>query len=155
MVEWQWKNFGDLDAASLYAVLALRSEVFVVEQQCIYQDIDGMDPQAVHLLGWQAGPDGRRLAAYLRVFAPGIKHADVSLGRVISAPFTRGTGLGRALLREGLDYVARTWPDHALRISAQCYLRRFYGEFGFAECSEEYDEDGIQHVDMRLAQVKT
>lgn len=146
-MQWQWKSFGELDAASLYAILALRSEVFVVEQQCIYQDIDGLDPQAVHLLGWQDG----RLAAYLRVFAPGVRHGDVSLGRVISAPFARGSGAGRALMTEALAYVERTWPRHALRISAQRYLERFYESFGFAVCSEPYDEDGIPHIEMLRA----
>jgi ElaA protein len=151
MLDWQWKSFGELDAASLYAILALRCEVFIVEQQCVYQDIDGLDPQAVHLLGWRDG----RLAAYLRVFAPGVKHADVSLGRVITAPFARGDGAGRALMGEALAYTGRTWPDHALRISAQRYLERFYGGYGFRVCSEPYDEDGIPHIDMLLSPVRT
>jgi ElaA protein len=151
MLDWQWKSFGELDAASLYAILALRCEVFIVEQQCVYQDIDGLDPQAVHLLGWRDG----RLAAYLRVFAPGVKHADVSLGRVITAPFARGDGAGRALMGEALAYIGRTWPDHALRISAQRYLERFYGSYGFRVCSEPYDEDGIPHIDMLLSPVRT
>ncbi|HEY5802022.1 MAG TPA: GNAT family N-acetyltransferase [Burkholderiaceae bacterium] len=148
MLDWQWKTFGELSARDVYDMLALRSAVFVVEQQCVYQDIDGADRDALHLLGWHTGASGRTLGAYARVFAPGLKFDEAAIGRVIAAPAMRGTGAGRALMAEALAGIAQHWPGQATRISAQRYLERFYASFGFTVCSEPYLEDGIPHIDM-------
>jgi ElaA protein len=148
MIEWQWSSFADLTVAQLYEMLALRQQVFVLEQTCLYPDIDGLDPGAHHLLGWHT-VDGRRvLAATLRCLAPGAKYDEMSLGRVVTSPAARGTGLGRELVAEGIAHAERQHPGHAIRIGAQAHLERFYAGFGFVTVSEPYDEDGIMHVDM-------
>ena len=148
MIEWQWNGFADLTVAQLYEMLALRQQVFVLEQTCLYPDIDGLDPGAHHLLGWR-NVDGRReLAASLRCLAPGAKYDEMSLGRVVTSPAARGTGLGRELVAQGIRYAESLHPGHAIRIGAQAHLERFYGSFGFVTVSAPYDEDGIMHVDM-------
>ena len=151
MITWQWQSFEELGTHSLYQVLALRQRVFVLEQQCIYQDLDGHDVHAMHLLGWQSIDGQRQLAAYLRVLAPGAKYVEMSLGRVLTAPEARSTGAGRQLLLEGIARAEGRHPGHAIRIGAQQYLERFYQSFGFVTVSAPYDEDGIQHVDMLRA----
>lgn len=149
-ISWQWLHFDALNTQQLYAILQLRCEVFVVEQNCVYQDVDGLDSQCWHLLGWcPPGSDGApRLVAYLRGVPPGVKFAEASIGRVISHASVRGSGAGRALLAQALSHMQEEFPDQALRIAAQCYLQRFYESFGFVVCSDAYDEDGIPHVDM-------
>jgi ElaA protein len=152
MIEWQWNSFADLSVGALYEMLALRQEVFVLEQTCLYPDIDGLDPGAYHLLGWRTGADGKRvLAATLRCLAPGAKYAEMSLGRVVTSPAARGTGLGRELVAQGIACAERLHPGHAIRIGAQAHLEAFYGSFGFVTVSAPYDEDGIMHVDMLRA----
>jgi len=156
MITWQWQTFDELGPHGLYAVLALRQRVFVLEQQCLYPDLDGHDQAAMHLLGWQEvdGDGKRQLAAYLRVLAPGAKYVEMSLGRVLTAPEARTTGAGKLLLAEGIARAVRLHPGHAIRIGAQQYLERFYQSFGFVTVSAPYDEDGIQHIDMlRAAEV--
>lgn len=148
MTDWQWLAFDELSGADLYQVLALRQDVFVLEQQCLYPDLDGRDQEAWHLLGWQSTDGQRRLAAYLRCFAPGVRYAEMSLGRVLTAPAARGTGIGKRLLELGIDHAERAHPGHPIRIGAQRYLERFYQGFGFVTISTPYDEDGIEHVDM-------
>jgi ElaA protein len=143
-VDWTWSRFAELGVDNLYDALALRCRVFILEQGA-YQDPDGLDRQAWHLLG--RDPNGV-LHAYARVVDPGIKYAEPSIGRVITSPETRGTGLGRALVREGVARCAAFWPGRGIRISAQAHLARFYGEFGFAEVGKPYLEDDIPHVEM-------
>ncbi len=147
-VQWQWSAYEDLSRDDLYAILARRQEVFIIEQQCIYSDLDGIDPHAFHLLGWGEVDGRRELLAYLRCVHPGVKYAEVSLGRVLSANAARGTGIGRALLAEALRHTERAYPGQAIRISAQLYLEKFYAGFGFVSTSAPYDEDGIPHVEM-------
>ncbi len=125
-------------------MLALRCRVFVLEQGP-YLDPDGVDAHSWHL---QGRDDGGVLQAYLRAVDPGIKYAEPSIGRVVTAPEVRGTGLGRALMREGLVRCAAQWPGQGIRISAQARLRRFYNELGFEAVSDEYLEDAIPHVEM-------
>lgn len=148
MIEWQWSSFADLTAAQLYDMLALRQQVFVLEQTCLYPDIDGLDPGAHHLLGWRTHDGQRELVATLRCLAPGAKYGEMSLGRVVTSPSTRGTGLGRELVARGIDNAVRLHPGHAIRIGAQAHLEQFYGGFGFVTVSDPYDEDGIMHIDM-------
>jgi ElaA protein len=136
---WHVKTFETLASAELYAIMALRQQVFVVEQKCAYQDADGVDTQCKHL--WAARG---MIVAYLRIVPAGVKFAEVSIGRVVTAPHERGTGLGRALMKRGIAEVG----DVPIRIGAQAYLERFYRELGFARASDLYDEDGIPHVEM-------
>ena len=148
MIEWQWRSFAELGNTELYEVLAQRQQVFILEQQCFYNDFDGLDQQAHHLLGWRTVDGQRRLAAYLRCLAPGAKYAEMSLGRVLTTRAARGTGAGRELLARGIEHACRQHPGHRIRIGAQAYLERFYQSFGFETVSAPYDEDGILHVDM-------
>jgi ElaA protein len=143
-MNWIWQRFEDLGVDNLHDALQLRARVFVLEQGP-YLDVDGHDRSAWHLLG----RDGHgTLAAYLRVVDPGVKYDEPSIGRVVTAPAVRGTGLGRALMREGLAGCATRWPGHAIRISAQARLQRFYVALGFAAAGDEYLEDGIHHLEM-------
>jgi len=151
MIEWQWCAFADFSNADLYTVLAARQQVFIVEQTCIFKDMDGLDEEARHLLGWTVVDGRRQLAAYLRLLAPGVKYTEASIGRVLTTPAARGTGAGRALLAEGTAGADRLYPGHANRIGAQLYLEKFYQRFGYATITAPYDEDGIMHVDMLRA----
>lgn len=146
-LRWQTRRFRELDLDTLYAVLKLRAEVFVVEQDCAYLDPDDKDrhPDALHLLG--LAEDGA-LAAYLRILPPGLSYPQVSFGRVLIAAAFRGRGLGDPLLREALREIDRHWPGAEVRIGAQAHLRAYYGRHGFAPASEPYIEDGIPHIDM-------
>ncbi|MYN01280.1 GNAT family N-acetyltransferase [Pseudoduganella sp. DS3] len=148
MVEWQWLDFGSMPGADLYEVLRLRQEVFVIEQQCFYSDMDGFDQGAFHLLGWLQVEGRRTLAAYLRCIAPGVKYPEMSLGRVVTSPAARGGGLGRQLVAEGIRCAEALHPGHRIRIGAQAHLENFYGSFGFQAVGEPYDEDGIPHLEM-------
>ncbi|WP_400190170.1 GNAT family N-acetyltransferase [Hymenobacter sp. B81] len=143
---WTCKPFADLTLTELYALLQLRSEVFVVEQTCAFQDIDGQDQQAWHLLGY--APTGQ-LAAYARLFAPGDCYAEASIGRVVTAPAQRRHGLGRALMREAIGRCEQLFGRQPIKIGAQQYLTAFYQSFGFVPCSDMYLEDGIPHIYMR------
>jgi ElaA protein len=148
MIEWQWRSFQELSNVELYEVLAARQQVFVLEQQCFYNDFDGLDPGAHHLLGWRTVDGKRELAAYLRCLDPGAKYEEMSLGRVLTTIAARRSGAGRELLARGIEYAERQHPGHRIRIGAQQYLETFYQGFGFKTISEPYDEDGIMHVDM-------
>jgi len=141
--QWHDRAFADLTVAELYAILELRARVFVVEQACAYQDPDGVDQAARHL--WAAA--GGRIVAYLRIVPAGLKFAEASIGRVVTAPEARGAGLGRELMRRALALAGGA----PLRIGAQAHLERFYGELGFVRASDVYDEDGIPHVEMTRA----
>lgn len=147
LLRWQALRFRELDLDTLYAVLKLRAEVFVVEQNCAYLDPDDKDrhPDALHLLGLATGG---ALAAYLRILPAGLSYPEPSIGRVLTAPGHRGHGLGDPLLREALGEIERRWPGADVRIGAQAHLRAYYGRHGFAPASEPYIEDGIPHIDM-------
>lgn len=144
-LHWRWLRFDDLSVHELHALLQLRQEVFVIEQACLYADIDGLDPQCLHGLGRSA--DGA-LAAYARVVPPGLKFEEPAIGRVIVAPAWRGRSVGSMLMREAIAATQAAYPHAAIRISAQAHLQRFYASLGFETVSAEYDEDGIPHVDM-------
>lgn len=143
-MHWTWSRFAALGVDDLYDALALRCRVFILEQGP-YLDPDGVDRASSHLLG----RDGAGvLQAYLRVVDPGVKYAEPSLGRVVTSPEARGTGLGRRLMAEGLARCLRAWPGRAIRISAQSHLARFYGGFGFERVGPDYLEDDIPHCEM-------
>eukprot|EP00747_Dinoflagellata_sp_TGD_P035473 gnl/TRDRNA2_/TRDRNA2_137885_c0_seq2.p1 gnl/TRDRNA2_/TRDRNA2_137885_c0~~gnl/TRDRNA2_/TRDRNA2_137885_c0_seq2.p1 ORF type:complete len:274 (+),score=43.45 gnl/TRDRNA2_/TRDRNA2_137885_c0_seq2:116-823(+) len=147
-LEWQVKKFDDLNIHSLYDLLMLRSEVFVVEQNCVYLDLDGTyDKKALHLLGYHEG----KIVAYARIFRPDDKYQNMSaMGRVVTASSVRGKGYGWKLMRRAVDYCVQAWPHVPVIISAQHYLLKFYGEngMGFNTRGDPYDEDGILHIDM-------
>ena len=147
-IEWQWSSFEDLSRDDIYEILERRQQVFVVEQHCVYPDIDRVDQQAFHLLGWKRDGAQRQLVAYLRCVFPGVKYPEVSLGRVLNTSAVRGTGVGRAMLALAIQHAERQFPGLRIRISAQQYLEAFYRSFGFETVSEPYDEDGIPHVEM-------
>ncbi len=142
---WTTKPFDALTLAELYALLQLRSEVFVVEQTCAFQDIDGHDPAALHLLGYTDAGD---LAAYARLFDAGRSYAQVSIGRVVTAPRYRRQGLGQQLLGQALARCAARFGPQPIKIGAQLYLKAFYESFGFVQHGEGYLEDGIPHLYM-------
>jgi ElaA protein len=142
---WHWAHFQELAPADLYDIVALRTAIFIVEQNCPYQDSDGADRVSHHL--WTRDANGE-IAAYLRVVPPGVKYAEPSLGRIASAASARRTGLGRALVLEGIARVADLYGSTPIRIGAQRYLLRFYEQLGFVSTGYEYDEDDIPHTEM-------
>lgn len=144
-ITWQCTPFSELSAAQLYAILKVRSEVFVVEQNCVYQDIDGLDLECLHLVAWTGD---QQVAAYLRIVPPGLKYAEVSLGRVVSSKAARGTGTGKQLLAKALEHIDKIYPGAAVQIQAQSYLENFYQGFGFVTVSDVLLEDGIPHFMM-------
>jgi ElaA protein len=143
-IAWRFAAFDTLSAGELYEVLQLRSEVFVMEQAGIYQDMDGFDQAAVHVLG----TSDSQLVAYARCFAAGVKFAEASIGRVIIRQVLRGSGMGHELMRQAVDCVARQWGVQPIRIGAQARLEKFYVQHGFVTTGEPYIEDGIPHVEM-------
>ncbi|SEQ79555.1 GNAT family N-acetyltransferase [Neolewinella agarilytica] len=141
--------YAKLTLDQLYAILRLRAEVFVVEQDCVYQDLDDKDPSAIHLMGMTE--DGR-LAAYTRIVDKGVSYAEyASIGRVITAPFARGKGLGRPLMQESLRVLFQAFGQQKVKISAQAHLQGYYESVGFKPVGEGYDEDGIPHIGMVYA----
>jgi ElaA protein len=144
-VRWDLIPFAKLTVNELYALLLLRQLVFCVEQKCAYLDCDGKDPKALHLLG--RAPAGR-LLGYARLLPSHVSYAEPSIGRVVSHPDARGTGLGKAVMREAIACARDTYGSTAIRIGAQLYLKRFYEDVGFAVSGPAYDEDGIPHVEM-------
>lgn len=145
---WTCKPHAELTLAELYAILRLRSEVFVVEQDCVFLDMDGKDlqGQTKHLMAWENGA----LLAYCRLLEPALNDGQAVIGRVITAPAARGTGLGHELMRRAKDEVARLWPGQPVYLGAQARLRDYYAGHGFVPVTEEYIEDGIPHVGMLL-----
>lgn len=165
-IEWRWKSFDDLTNAEVYDMLAARTAVFVIEQQCLYDDVDGLDIGAWHLFAY--GSDTRdnrdndgsgaapKLAGYLRVLLAEADGADetetdIRIGRVLTTAGFRGIGLGNAMLHRAIAHIREQWPDTPIRLHAQAHLQKFYGAFGFAAISDIHEEDGIPHVWMRAA----
>ena len=143
-IDWRFAAFDALTLTELYAVLQLRSEVFVVEQACVFQDMDGADHTAMHLLGMAGG----RLMAYARCFAAGLKFKEASIGRLITRSELRGSGAGHVLVRRAIASVTQQWGPQAIRIGAQARLENFYRQHGFETTGEPYIEDGIPHIEM-------
>ena len=142
--QWQLAAFDALQPRMLYELLRLRSEVFVVEQSCVFQDVDGLDPQALHLLGWH----GAELVAYARCFPAGVSFAEASIGRVVTRGSARGAGWGHLLIDEALRVVHLHWGRQPIRIGAQAHLKNFYASHGFVDVGRPYVEDGIDHLEM-------
>lgn len=146
---WQTHAWSDLSTEMLYAILAVRAEVFVVEQNCPYQDVDGKDLKSLHVCGYA---ENGELCAYARLVKPGVSYDEWSIGRVITSLGVRRTGAGEELMRTCMAY----FNEHhisSVRISAQSYLHDFYTKFGFVRVSEEYLEDDIPHMQMLYTQL--
>jgi ElaA protein len=144
-LKFDLRAFDELAPRELHDALALRQRVFVVEQACVYQDVDGKDPNALHLLGRD---EHGALVAYARILPPGVRFDVAAIGRVVIAPERRGEGLARTLMLEAIR-VARDHHGPRVALSAQAHLEAFYASLGFVRVGDEYDEDGIPHVDMR------
>ena len=145
---WIFKKFDELTPGELYACLQLRNEVFVVEQNCVFQDADDKDQICYHLMCWE----GKKLLAYTRIAPPGICYEESSIGRVVSSPSVRGKGTGKLLMQKSIELVYSLFgKGSAIKIGAQLYLKKFYESFGFKQSSDIYIEDGIEHIKMLLS----
>ncbi|QSX31743.1 GNAT family N-acetyltransferase [Shewanella cyperi] len=150
-MHWQSLRFDQLDTLTLYRLLKLRVDVFVVEQTCPYPELDDKDlhPDTLHLL---ALDDGGQPLAYARLLPPGLSYRDASIGRVAVAASARGAGLAGELMQRAISQTLANWPEYGITIGAQDYLRGFYSRLGFKANSEVYLEDGIPHLDMHYQQ---
>lgn len=147
-MQWKLKSFSQLTTTELYAIMHLRNEVFVVEQNCVYQDADNKDQVAWHVMGM----DGEQLLAYSRLFAPGHYFSETAaIGRIITASAVRGQGLGKELVRKSIQHVQKLFPRTDISLSGQQHLQKFYEGFGFRKIGSPYLEDGIPHVKMILS----
>ncbi len=147
-IKYKLKSFSDLSPIELYDVLKLRQDVFVIEQECIYPDCDNYDQEGMHLIGY----DGHEIATYLRILKPGMTYEKYSsIGRVIIATSYRKRGLSRNLLTIAIEYLRKKHPTHDIKISAQSHLEKMYASLGFKKSGSPYLEDGIPHIPMVLA----
>ncbi|NQP36076.1 GNAT family N-acetyltransferase [Streptococcus suis] len=143
-MQWEIKAFDQLSLQDLYTILTLRTNVLVVEQAFPYPEVDGKDPNCLHLLGTING----ELVAYLRILPAGLSYDEVSIGRVVIKPSHRGKGLGRPMMEQAIHYITNEWKESQIKIGAQAYLEKFYQSLGFEPISEVYLEDDIPHLDM-------
>lgn len=151
-------QFASLTNQQLFNALRLRCDVFVVEQQCIYPDLDDKDalPDSIHVLS--ESTDNQRnnnVIAYARCLAPGVSYKGCSIGRVVVAGDMRGHGIAKQLMLRAIEICRATWPKHTIQIGAQVYLQSFYESLGFEAFSAPYDEDGIMHIDMQLRSLRS
>lgn len=144
-IHWKIKSFEDLSVHELYNILRLRSEIFVVEQNCVYLDLDGKDKKGLHLLGEFEG----KIVAYSRLFKPGISFDNASIGRVVVDAHYRDRKWGHELMREAIAGIQLHFGENKITIGAQLYLKKFYESHGFIQTSEMYLEDDIPHIEMK------
>ena len=144
MTNFVCKKFDELNPHELYAILQMRNEVFVVEQNCVYQDADNKDQPAYHMMAWKDG----MLAGYTRLIPAGVAYEQPSIGRVITSPKWRGTGIGKKLMERSIDEIEKIFGKTSIKLGAQVYLKKFYESFGFQQSSGTYLEDGIEHIEM-------
>lgn len=147
MINWLCKKFDDLSPHELYAILQLRNEVFVVEQNCVFQDADNKDQQSFHFMGWM----NNELIAYTRIVPPAVAYDNTSIGRVVTSPSLRGTGIGKELMERSIEKAKEFFVNSTIKIGAQLYLKKFYESLGFIQSSSIYLEDGIEHIEMILS----
>jgi ElaA protein len=145
-ISWVCKPFSDLNVYEIYDILKLRNEVFVVEQNCVFQDVDNKDPYCHHLMGLV----DRQLGTYARIVPAGVSYPQASIGRVITKATFRRTGLGKALMNKAIEECDRLFGRQEIKIGAQLYLKHFYQSFGFQQVGEPYLEDGIPHIEMTM-----
>ncbi|CAG8999887.1 MAG: Protein ElaA [Candidatus Celerinatantimonas neptuna] len=151
MLTWTEKYFNQLSNYELYQLMKLRVDVFVVEQQCPYPELDNHDyhPDLIHLLGFR----GDELVAYARIIPAGLTYPTPSIGRVITSAAIRGQGIGQTLLEHAIASCQHHWPNQPITIGAQYHLMKFYQNFGFAPTGEPYLEDGIRHIKMQCRSI--
>lgn len=140
------KSFRELTIHELYAMLQLRTKVFVVEQNCVFQDMDDKDQEALHILGYHNGD----LVAYSRLLPAGVSYPEMAIGRVLTDTDRRKEGFGISLMKQSIETMYQAWGHQSIRIGAQLYLKKFYESFGFTQTSDTYLEDGIPHIEMLL-----
>lgn len=143
-LHWQLRRFDELTPYQLYAILQLRNEVFVVEQNCVFQDADDKDQDSYHLMGFL----DKKLVAYTRLVPAGLSYAQASIGRVVTSPSVRRSGAGKLLMQQSIDSLYTLFGKVPIKIGAQLYLQHFYESFGFKRISDIYLEDGIEHIYM-------
>jgi ElaA protein len=143
-MNWSCKKFDELTPHELYAILQLRNEVFVVEQNCVFQDADNKDQHCYHLMCWNE----INLVAYSRIVPADISYSETSIGRIVTSPNSRKTGIGRALVQHSINELHKLYGKVAIKIGAQLYLKKFYESFGFKQSSDVYLEDNIEHIKM-------
>jgi ElaA protein len=143
-MKWILKKFNDLTTLELYSILRLRIEVFIVEQNCVFQDADNKDQQSSHLMAFE----NEDLLAYTRLVPPGEIYSEASIGRVVTSPLARQKGLGKELMERSIEAIYNLFGKGPIRIGAQLYLKKFYGSLGFEQVSDTYLEDGIEHIYM-------
>lgn len=146
VVSWFCQPFNELTTNDLYNIIQLRNAVFVVEQNCVYQDADGRDTVCYHLFG----KADNELVAYARLVPPGVAYVEPAIGRVVVDAAWRNKSLGKQLMEQSIAHCQQLFPGHGIRVSAQTYLKRFYTELGFLPTGKEYLEDGIPHMEMLL-----
>ena len=144
-LQWSVKTLDEMSALEWHRCMQLRCEVFVVEQNCPYQEADHKDEQSLHI--YANTPDGS-VVAYARAPLPGVSYPEVAIGRVVTSPALRGQGMGNVLMDKTLEAIAQRLGEVPIRISAQAYLERFYAGYGFASVGEPYLEDDIPHIEM-------
>lgn len=144
MLKIEVKSFNEFTTQELYAVLQLRTEVFVVEQDCVYQDLDGKDDKALHVIGTKEG----QVVAYTRVFKAGDYFDEASIGRVVVKKEERQYGYGQKIVEASIKAIKEKFKENKIHISAQTYLKNFYADLGFIEKGNEYLEDNIPHIGM-------
>ena len=147
MINWLCKKFDELTPHELYAILQLRNEVFVVEQNCVFQDADNKDQPSFHLMGWS----DNELVAYTRLVPPKIAYDEPSIGRVVTSLSLRKTGIGRELMERSIEKTKELFGRTPIKLGAQLYLKKFYESLGFIQSSDIYLEDGIEHIEMILS----
>jgi ElaA protein len=146
-MNWILKKFDDLLLHELYAIIKLRNEVFVVEQNCVYQDADNKDQFCYHYMGWLNNDE---LVAYTRIVPPGVAYTEPAIGRVVTSPCVRGGGIGRLLMEKSIEQIIKLYGNTLIKMSAQFYLLNFYTSLGFKQTSSIYLEDNIEHIEMML-----
>lgn len=145
-ITWYHKHFRDLNTIELYQILQLRNEVFIVEQNCPFQDLDDKDFKCYHLMGFDTV--SQKIMAYTRIVPAGVSYEEASIGRVVSSPLARGAGIGKQLMKKSIELLEELYGGVSIRIGAQLYLKKYYESFGFQQDSEIYLEDGIEHILM-------
>ncbi|MGL4911519.1 MAG: GNAT family N-acetyltransferase [Romboutsia sp.] len=143
-MDWKIKKFKELNIEEMYKILELRSEIFVVEQECPYQDCDGKDENSYHLFSEENG----EIIAYLRIIEKGVSYDEISIGRVCISKCYRGKGISREMMLKAIEFIEQSLKEYEIKIQAQSYLLNFYKSLGFKEVSNEYLEDNIPHIDM-------
>ena len=143
---WYHKHFKDLTTNELYQILQLRNEVFIVEQNCPFQDLDDKDFKCFHLLGFDT--DSQKILAYTRIVPKGVSYEEASIGRVVTSPLARGRGIGKVLMLKSIELLEELYGGVPIKIGAQYYLKKFYESLGFQQVGEIYLEDGIEHILM-------